>query len=57
VEQLVAKACSGAPELEIEVELPIRTRINKLSIGFHKVKEEVTRIQLELSLNIVELKL
>lgn len=57
MEQVVGEPCSHAPELEIAVDLPVGIRIHKLASGFHVVKEEAAKIQLELNLQIIELKL
>ena len=57
LDQIVGEACCRTPELEIATDLPIRMRIHKLATGFHKVKEEATRIQLDLNLQIIELRL
>jgi hypothetical protein len=57
LEQIVGEACCRAPELEIAADLPVGIRIHKLASGFREAKEEATRIQLALNLQIAELKL
>jgi len=51
----MVEACCRAPELKIAIDLPVDTRIHKLSSGFHEAKE-ATRIQLALNLQIAKLK-
>jgi len=43
------------PELAIPTDLPVGERIHRLASGFREAKEEETRIQLDLNLQIVEL--
>lgn len=57
MEQLVGEACSRDLALEIAADLPVGIRIHNLAIGFREAMEEATKIQLELNLQFVELKL
>jgi len=57
LEQVVDKACQNVLELVVPADLPIAEQIHKLASGFHGAKEEATRVQLELNLQIVELRL
>jgi len=53
---MVEEACRHIPELEIMIELLVGLRIDKLASGFHKEKEEATRVQLDLNLQITKLR-
>ena len=57
LEKMVEEACRHVPKLEIVTDLPVRVRIHKLSSAFHEAKEEATRVQLDLNLQISKLRL
>jgi len=45
------------PELEIPIDAPAKARIHKLATGVSEAREEMAKVQLELNLQIVELRL
>lgn len=53
----VDDACRRVLELAIATNLPVEVRIHSLACGFYDAKEEMTKVQLELNLQIVELRL
>lgn len=53
----MGEACNRAPDLEIAEDLPVGIRIHKLASGFHEAKDEATKIQVALNLQITELQL
>lgn len=57
LEKNIEEACHYVPELEIVTDLPVGMWIHKLASGFREAKEEATRIQLDLNLQITELRL
>lgn len=57
MEQIVEEACFPALELEIATDLQFGVQIHRLASGFREAKEEAKRIQLDLNLQIVELRL
>jgi len=54
---VVDDACKGILELAIPANLPAAKRIHKLVTGIHEAKEEMKKVQLELNLQIVKLRL
>ena len=53
--QAVDDAYRTVPELVVPTDLLVGERIHRLAGGFHEAKEEATRIQLDLNLEIVKL--
>lgn len=53
----VNNACRRIPELAITTNLPVEVRIHSFTSGVRDVREETTRMQLELNIQIVELRL
>lgn len=51
------EACSSIPKLVVPATLPTVEKIQQLEVGVHKTWEEVTKVQLELNLQISELRL
>lgn len=57
LEKIIKKVCHCVPELEITTDLPTGIQIHKLESGFYEAKEEEMRIELDLNLQITELRL
>lgn len=57
MEKIVEEAFRHIPKLEISIDLPIGIQIQKLASGFCEAKDDAMRIQLDLNLQIVELRL
>lgn len=55
--QVIGDAFRSVPELAIPADLPVEVWIHSLAIGVREAREETTKIQLELNLQIVELRL
>lgn len=55
--QLLDEACQRIPEMAILADTPIEARIHRLATGVHKAQEEMTKVQLELNLQIAEMRL
>ena len=53
--QTVDDACQCVPELSIPANLPTEVCIHYLSSGFRNTREEISRVQLEINLQIVDL--
>lgn len=53
--QVVEEAYQMVPELAIQVEEPVETRVRKIATGVRDARAEMARVQLELNLQIVEL--
>ena len=51
------EACSSTLEFVVSAILPIAENIHQLAAGVYKAQEEVANVQLELNLQIVELRL
>jgi len=54
---MVDDACQCIPELAIIVDLPVEVRIHSFSSGVRDAREETTKVQLELNLQIAKLQL
>lgn len=52
---MVAKACRTVLELHIPEEVPVEAKIQKLVAGVCDVQNEMSKIQFELNLKIIEL--
>lgn len=57
LEQAVEEACSSIPELVVLVELPTTERIHRLAARVREARDDTMKVQLELNLHIVELRL
>ena len=55
--QVLEEACQMVLELAIPAEEPAEVRIQRLAAGVREAREEMVKVQLELSLHIVELRL
>lgn len=53
--QTVDDACRRVPKLAIATDLLVEVQIHSLAIEVHDVREETTRVQLKLNLQITEL--
>jgi len=53
--QVLEEAFQMVPELAIPANAPAEARIHRLAAGVHEAWEEMTKVQLELNLQIVEL--
>ena len=53
--QVIGNACRSVPELAIPTDLPVEVLIHMLVVGVHKAREEMTKVQLELNLQIAKL--
>lgn len=53
--QVVEEPCRMVLELEIQAEEPVEVRIRKLAIVVCDARVEITRVQLELNLQITKL--
>jgi len=51
---VVTEACSFVPELDIQEDAPMDEWIQKLVVGVHKSRSKLSKVQLELNINITE---
>jgi len=54
---VIDDACQSVPELAIPPSIPAEARIHRLAAGVCEAREEMTKVQLDLNLHIVELRL
>jgi len=54
---MVDDTCRSILELAILEDLLVKVQINRLATRVHKAREEMTKVQLELNLQIIELRL
>lgn len=54
---MLEEAYQIVPELTILADIPIEARIHRLTVGLREAWEEMTKLQLELNLHIIELRL
>jgi len=55
LEKAVENACRNILELVIPTDLPVAERIHRLATRFCEAKEEATRVQLDLNLQIAKI--
>lgn len=57
LEQAMEEARSSVPKLVVPAELLVAEKIHHMVTGLHRAQEEAAKVQLELNLQIVELRL
>lgn len=54
---MIDNACQCISELDILADIPVEAWIHRLATWVHEAREEMTKVQLELNLQITELRL
>lgn len=55
--QVIEEACQTIPELAIPTDIPAEARIHRFIVGVCEAREEMTKVQLDLNLQIAKLQL
>jgi len=57
LEQVVEDSCRSVPELAVLTKLLVAERVHILAAGVHEAWEEMTKVQLEMNLQIIKMQL